>query len=482
MRELPMKTTAGFVLAFLAILTMVFATARLAVDRARASEQVRHTLDVLHQIQSVRSTLQDAETGQRGYLLSMDEAYLRPFEAAGPRLGEELATLRSLVMDNPAQSARVEQLETAARGKLAELEETVAAARAGRIGEAMAVVKAGRGKKLMDDARRILTELEDAETRLLIEREALSRAAFSRLLYGVYGGGALLLLLTVGAALLTRRDFVELRAHQAQQERLAEYQQRLIGMTSHDLRSPLTAVLVSSGHLVRSGELSESARNTARRILRASSRAVAVASTMQDYTHARLGSGVPIEPRPSRLPDVVERVTDELRAGHPDARIEVTTAGDLSGIFDPDRLAQAVSNLVTNAFRYGDTSRPVRVTARALPGDRLEVEVHNEGGPIPEKEQSTIFEPFQRGSHGQAQGKERGLGLGLYIVQEIARAHGGTVRVESREGEGTRFTLQIPRQVTAPRPGAAGAEAVSERLDDSSSTPAPLRLVPAHAG
>jgi len=436
-----MKTTAGFVLAFLAIIAMVLATGRLATGRARATAQVQHTLEVLHQIQSVRSMLQDAETGQRGFLLTLDEAYLRPFETAGPRVSEELSILRGLVADNAGQLARVDRLERTAQGKLAELRETVAEGRAGRLSHAIAVVKTGSGKAIMDEARQLLNEMEDSERRLLLERELFSSAAFSRLLYGLYGGGAVLLLLTLAAAFVTRRDFMELRAHEAQQHRLTEYQQTLIAMTSHDLRTPLTAVLFSSDRLRRDETLSEATRKTAERISRASSRAVSVASTMEDYTHARLGSGVPIDPRPARLPDVVERVIDEVRSSKPEARIEVTSSGEPSGVFDADRLAQVVSNLVSNALKYGDANRPVRVATRSMNGDRLVVEVHNEGRPIPQSEQAALFEPFKRGSQGLTEGKERGLGLGLYIVQEIARAHGGTVRVDSREGEGTRFTL-----------------------------------------
>src|SRR5262249_33706354 len=280
-------------------------------------------------------------------------------------------------------------LEGVARAKLAEMKETVAAAQSGRAPEAMALVRSGKGKDLMDSAQGFLSELEASERQLLAEREATSQASFTRMLFGLYGGGAVLLLLTVGAALLTWRDFMQLKAGQGQQQRLVEYQQTLIGMTSHDLRNPLMAISISSGHLLRGGTLPESARNTAERIARAASRAVAVASTMADYTHARLGSGVPIDPRPARLSEVVERVTDELRSGGPGARIELVSSGEASGIFDPDRLAQAISNLVSNALKYGEPSRPVQVVTRALPGERLAVEVHNEGRPIPPHEQET---------------------------------------------------------------------------------------------
>lgn len=476
-----MKTTAGFVLAILAIIAMVLATGRLASDRVEATARVRRTLDVLQQIQSLRSTVQDAETGQRGYLLTLANDYLQPFESARGRVRAELASLRALVADSAEQTRRMDQLSGAVEGKLQELERTLSTARSGRVAEAVVMVRAGQGKDWMDAIRRVLSDMETSERQALGEREAISQRAFSRLLLGLYGGGALLLLLTVGAAMLTRRDFRQLTEHEAQQQRLVEYQQKLIGMTSHDLRNPLMAISVSSAHLLKNDALPEKARSAAERITRASSRAVAVASTMADYTHARLGSGLPIDPRPARLLDVVERVTDELRSSDPGARIEVSSAGEPSGIFDPDRLAQVVSNLVSNALKYGEVNRPVTVVTRSSPGDRLAIEVHNEGRPIPPADQRALFEPFKRGIQDSREGKERGLGLGLYIVQEIAHAHGGTVRVQSREGEGTCFTVEIPRHAPAQRPQAVGSEQGSESREEATEAGA-VRLVPVLEG
>ena len=133
-----MKTTAGFVLALLAIIAMVVATGQLAADRVRASANVRHTLGVLQQIHSVRSTLQDAETGQRGYLLILEADYLDPFLFAAGRVNAEVASLRGLVVDNGPEVARVDRLEDTVRVKMVELSETVSAAQSGRLPEAMA--------------------------------------------------------------------------------------------------------------------------------------------------------------------------------------------------------------------------------------------------------------------------------------------------------------------------------------------------------
>jgi signal transduction histidine kinase len=119
-------------------------------------------------------------------------------------------------------------------------------------------------------------------------------------------------------------------------------------------------------------------------------------------------------------------------------RIKLEKAGDLSGSWDPNRLAQAISNLVRNAVTHGEGEVLVRVREA---GQQVELQVHNAGEPIPPDRLPLIFQPFERGNN-----EGRGLGLGLYIVRAIATAHGGTVDAASSPNEGTTFRLSLPRR------------------------------------
>jgi signal transduction histidine kinase len=451
-RLFPRRTAAGFGLAVVAIVLVSLATALGARERARAGESVAHSFQVIQSISTVLSTLRDAETGQRGYLLTHDARYLEPFTAGEARVDGEVQALQALVSDDPKQSARLEQLRSIVQTKLSELRATITVARRGELDIAINRVRSNEGKQAMDAARALLAQMEATERTQLQERQERSRQSFRRLLAVVYGGGALLLVLTGLAALLAQRDFKRLRAHEEQQQRILEYQHQLIGMTSHDLRNPLMAISISTESLVRSSELQEAAVRTVERIARASSRAEAVASIMSDYTHARLGSGIPIEPRASNLNEVVERVADETRSADPEAKIEISLGANGNGIFDSSRLAQVLSNLLSNAIKYGDRSRPVAVRTQALE-DWLVLEVHNEGPPIPEDAREKLFEPFKRESRERGRGS--GLGLGLYIVGEIVHAHGGEVRVTSAEGSGTRFVVELPRRPPSPAPASS---------------------------
>jgi two-component system, sensor histidine kinase and response regulator len=224
---------------------------------------------------------------------------------------------------------------------------------------------------------------------------------------------------------------------------------RQIAMLAHDLRSPLTAIRMIAESQVRS-EPSERSRELSRRVLRAADRMEAMTEELLDF--ARAGStGMPVTPVEVDLGALCRESVEEVTAGHPDRSIDVEIAGTVEGKWDRERIRQAFSNLLVNAVKYGRGRIAVRVR---LSSGYAESQIWNDGDPIPEDRMARIFEPFERGAQGGA-----GLGLGLYIVREIARSHGGGVRVESAHGRGTTFTLRLPLQAAvdpqpAPRAGA----------------------------
>jgi signal transduction histidine kinase len=128
--------------------------------------------------------------------------------------------------------------------------------------------------------------------------------------------------------------------------------------------------------------------------------------------------------------------------GSPDRRIELEVLGDAHGTWDPGRMAQVISNLVSNAVAHGAPYAPVTVQIDATGDDHVDLSVHNEGPPIPPELLPVLFEPFRRGTGDKS---PRGLGLGLYIVRQLVEAHGGTVDVRSTAPEGTTFTIELQR-------------------------------------
>nr|WP_163999664.1 ATP-binding protein [Pyxidicoccus caerfyrddinensis] len=229
-----------------------------------------------------------------------------------------------------------------------------------------------------------------------------------------------------------------------QQQRQAEVEQQLIGIVSHDLRNPLSAILLGAARLNQRDDLDASARRVTARIESSAARTVRMVNDLLDFTQARLGGGIRIARAPTDLHALSRVVADEVEAAHPSVRLEVRASGNGQGLWDADRLSQVIQNLVTNAVKYGEPGRPVQVSTEG-DGGQVTLRVHNEGTPIPHEQLPTLFQPLQRGSDA-ADRTGRSVGLGLFIVRSIVEAHQGHIEVESAPGQGTTFVVSLPRQ------------------------------------
>lgn len=219
-----------------------------------------------------------------------------------------------------------------------------------------------------------------------------------------------------------------------------EFEQHLLGIVSHDLRTPLHVVILGAVALADEPNASPGAVSMLARIQSAARRAERLVGDLLDFTQARLGGGLSMHLRPTILRDVVASVAQEFITTHPERSIWVERHGNDVGMWDPDRLAQVLSNLISNALRYGSLSEPVLVVIREENNSAI-LEVTNQGLPIPEELMPRLFQPMRRGDNARG---ERSVGLGLYIVDEIAKRHGGSVAVTSSES-GTTFAVRLPR-------------------------------------
>ncbi len=224
--------------------------------------------------------------------------------------------------------------------------------------------------------------------------------------------------------------------------RIQEFQERFLAILGHDLRNPLASIDMGAG-LLRQRATAPADIRVLDRMRASSQRMSRMIAQILDLTRTRLGGGLEMNPTPFDLRDAIDHVVDELRVANPSRTIQVT-APPLPGTWDRDRLEQVFSNLVSNALVHGDPARPVSVRGR-MEGRYLWVEVHNEGAPIPKALQSVIFNPFRRGDRDSRTPNTTGLGLGLYISNEIALAHGGGIDVRSEPDKGTTFQLWLPR-------------------------------------
>jgi signal transduction histidine kinase len=237
-----------------------------------------------------------------------------------------------------------------------------------------------------------------------------------------------------------RRELEGIAAHNKER---ADFERQLIGIVSHDLRSPLASISMAVQLVLLHPEgLKPVSLRGVQLIKTALDSMIRLVSDLLDFTQVRLGTGLPIVRAPMDLHTVVRQVVEGLRMTFADREIELEAVGNGHGVWDSDRLAQAALNLITNALKYSPPGAAIQVSTRG-DDDRIALEVHNPGEPIDPDTLSRLFEPMQRGRHANASG--RSVGLGLFIVKHIVEALGGTIAVTSSAGAGTTFTMWFPR-------------------------------------
>ncbi|RKI63384.1 response regulator [Corallococcus sp. AB049A] len=243
---------------------------------------------------------------------------------------------------------------------------------------------------------------------------------------------------------VTARKQLERESHQN-----ADFERQLIGIVSHDLRTPLSAVLLSASLLERTS-LDEAQEKRVRRIRASAERAVRMIRDLLDFTVVRHG-GLTLHPQDADFHALVDAAVEEVRSQAPGRVLLHSWTGDGAGTWDADRLAQVVSNLLGNALAYGDPAAPIQVVSRGE-ADGVVLEVHNAGAPIPEDLLPRLFAPLERGTPHRENRADRSIGLGLFIVRQVVQAHGGTVSVTSTAEAGTTLTVRLPRQPPASPP------------------------------
>ncbi|WP_395843055.1 PAS domain-containing protein [Archangium violaceum] len=237
-------------------------------------------------------------------------------------------------------------------------------------------------------------------------------------------------------------DITERKRLEEETRRRAEFEQQLIGIVSHDLRNPIGAITLAAATLLRRAGLNERQSMAISRIVSSAERASRMIRDLLDFTQVRSGGGLRIEPKPLELNDFVHQVADEVQLAHPERELIVECQDDTQVEWDADRMAQVLTNLLSNAVRYAHEGTRVTVRARRQ-DEQILLSVHNQGEPIAEEVRPRLFQPLTQGP-GQRDHAGRSIGLGLFIVDQILRAHGGTIEVHSTREQGTTFTARLP--------------------------------------
>ncbi len=228
------------------------------------------------------------------------------------------------------------------------------------------------------------------------------------------------------------------------ENKIEESKNWFMGVLGHDLRNPLAAIMGMQSIFKLSKNLTEKENKILLHSVSSSKRMAELIDNLLEFTHIRLGGGLSIKKTTVDLTKQSEKIIQELQLGYPEANMLIESPGHVQGQWDPLRLDQLMTNLITNAIRYGTPGGPVKVKISAK-GNKAFFEVHNEGTPIPEKIQDEIFTgKFTKSNKDST--KEESYGLGLYIVKEIVDGHKGDIKLTSTREKGTIFKVSLPKK------------------------------------
>lgn len=435
----------------------------------------------------VRSRLQDAEIGQRGFIITDNPDYLTPYEDGLANLDTYMTRLKQAVVARPEMVSRVDQLSDVVAQRLAELRTTVDLVRHGQREQAIAAVRTNRGKALMDQARDLLqTIIADAEDTL--GRLGAAQAASANALWWVSVGGGLFVVLVTLAGLLTILSYLRqlaatrqeietlnasleerVRERTAELGRANEEIQRFAYIVTHDLRAPLVNIMgftseleqgvstlqgfVSTVAARESGPEVEAARLAAQEDLPEAVGFIRSSTRKMDglinaiLKLSREGRRV-MKPERIELPALVEAATRSVAHQVAEAEGEVSVDVQVPTLFT-DRLSleQILGNLLDNAVKYRRPDVPLRIRVRVVrqPGGLVSLSVEDNGRGIDSQDRERVFELFRRSGRQDKPGE----GIGLAHVRTMARNLGGDVTLNSTFGEGSVFTLTLPADMRA---------------------------------
>jgi signal transduction histidine kinase len=244
---------------------------------------------------------------------------------------------------------------------------------------------------------------------------------------------------------------VSLRREQearVQAEEAVAFRELFVGMLGHDLRNPLSTILNTARVVMMRGEVAPEGERQLERLVASATRMQRMIEQLLDLTRARLAGGIPIARAWQDLDPLVSRIVAETRGANPGREIAYRKQGDCWASVDTDRFEQVVANLVGNAITHGSPAEPISIM---LSGSALAVQlcVHNDGPPIDSKFMPCLFDPFVRTE--KMPGRSEGLGLGLFIVDRIIKAHDGILGASSSIETGTTFEATVPKHERSSR-------------------------------
>lgn len=482
--------TALLALAFALLLTVNVATFVMIQRTAKVHDDIEQGQVMRRASRSLLIAMLDAETSQRGFLLTGRSDFLQPLEEARQDVGPALEVLERSAAKEPQFQGYVTRMHELTDAKFAELDSTLVMAREGRIGEAIQSVRSGDGKRFMDEMRTTVDEFDEAKTASIAVRTKASQRSGMITVAMDALAALLVVVLAILSAWIVRRYVAEIQEARDQvdalnvgleetvQERTADLMraneeiQRFAYIVSHDLRAPLVNVMGYTSELEQAGKVID---RVIRETAKESEVNKEVLQAVREDMPEAIGFIRASTQKMDRLINAILKLSREGRRNLLPEELDMTEMAqaiansvhhqtEASGAkitvksmpkIESDRLSmeQIVGNLIDNAVKYLDLERPgeIIISGEEVVGNYIVYRIADNGRGIAPRDHERIFELFRRSGKQDRTGE----GLGLAFVRNSVRRIGGTIDVESELGKGSTFLLKFPKRLNLSEPGAA---------------------------
>jgi signal transduction histidine kinase len=427
---------------------------------------VRHTLTVQGRIDDLTIAITQAVATQRAYLLTGDTTYLPPNATSVQMIPADITQVRQLTSDNVDQQRALAALQPLITAKLAEVQQTIALRQAGNASGALQVVVQNEALHLTQRIQQGLRSMRGTENILLRQRDAAAQSALAEAITAFVVGLLVLIGFFIAAGRLTQiylrqRERLaaerltqleeEQRLRQTAQDALSQRDQ-LFGIAAHELKNPLTA-LTTTAQMAQRLLAREPVQNPRLAALLASQtqqarRMSSLVEGMLDTS--RIVNGVfTLDKKPVNIAELVQEVLNEVQPTTTIHTLQFAKPREPLWVQgDAARLGQILHNLLQNAIRYSPDGGTI-VISLTTQEDAVILAVRDQGIGIPAEALPHIFDLAYRATNVRRYSVQ-GMGVGLYVTQQIAQLHGGDVRVRSTEGEGSEFCVTLPCLIPAP--------------------------------
>lgn len=478
------------ILAF-ALLIVVNVTTFVMIQRtASVNDTIEYSQQMRRASRATLIAMLNAETAQRGFLLTGRGDFLEPYRQAQAEIAPAIAFLDEGAARDPSLKSSVDRIHRYADQKWAEMEHTLMLAREGRIGQSIQSVRSGEGKRYMDELRVAVDDFDTIKSQRIAERTVESERFGTLTVIMNAITGLLVIVLALLSAWMVRRYVSEIQSARATLDaanagledkvkertgdlmRANEEIQRFAYIVSHDLRAPLVNVMGYTSELEQAGKVVDGA------IVEAEKTRVVdpdvITAVREDMPEAigfirastekmdRLINAIlklsregrrNLAPETLNMTGMAQSIANSVhhQTEASGARIEVQSLPEIES--DRISMEQIVGNLIDNAVKYLDNSRPgeIVVSGEEVAGGWVVYRIADNGRGIAPRDHERIFELFRRSGKQDRSGE----GLGLAFVRNSVRRLGGVIDVESELGKGSTFLLKFPKRLILAEPGAA---------------------------